>query len=178
MDLHSELDTIQAQLPLRGVPGHHQHSVCMHERAPLENSNIRVSWPNIDFWTFIWVHDNQTLTFFQKALFCKMPSSECVWVMTGGVWLVSLDVHQCKNRWEITLSPNIWSLPFLPVPFNARKLFEWAPDSGDVWKLSGGVCMMSGWCLRVSGTVTILNIWGKHNFWSWYSDIGLSYNAL
>ena len=107
-----------------------------------------------------------------------MPSSECVWVMTGGVWLVSLDVHQCKNRWEITLNPNIRSLPFLPVPFNACKLFEWAPDSGDVWKLSGGVCMMSGWCLRVSGAVTILNIWGKHNFWSWYSDIGLSYNAL
>ena len=50
--------------------------------------------------------------------------------------------------------------------------------SGVVCMVSGGVRMVSGWCVRVSGDVPIPNPLTKYYIRSLYSDVVFSSNAL
>ena len=47
--------------------------------------------------------------------------------------------------------------------------------SGGVWWRLGGVWMVSGWCVRVSGDVSIPNSFAKNYI---RSDVAFSSNAL
>ena len=102
--------------------------------------------------------------FFLCPILHKIPTAGGVWVVSGGVCLVS---GICV--WGLSRSQNVaipsplakfelghtWILPFLPVPSIAKKHLCLLMSG---WRYFEGVWIMSRWCLRVSGEASMPNL--------------------
>ena len=99
------------------------------------------------------------------AFLAKTPITGGVWVVSGGVCLVSgmclrtEEVSGCSNTKSIG---KIWNRPYSDIALSSSTLCCIKTSMfGSVWMVSEGVWMMSGWCLMVSGEASIPNQLGK-----------------
>ena len=119
---------------------------------------------------------------FQCPILHKAPITGGVWVVSGGVCLVSgmclrtEQVSGCSNTKSIG---KIWIRPYSDFALSSSTLYCIKTSiSGGVWMMSEGVWMMSRWCLRVSGEASIPNLLANKYNRPWYSDIAFSSSAL
>ena len=100
--------------------------------------------------------------------------SGCVWMVSGWCVRVSGDVP-IPNPLTKCYIRSLYS----DIIFSSDALeCIMMPMSGVVCMVSGGVRMVSGWCVRVSGDVPIPNPLTKYYIRSLYSDVVFSSNAL
>ena len=117
--------------------------------------------------------------FFQSPILHKYPITGGVWVVSGGVCLVS---GMCL-RWGLRRSQDV-AIPNQLAKFeightriSSTLCCIKTSMFGSVWMVSEGVWMMSEWCLRVSGEASIPNLLAKKYIKSWYSDIAFFFQC-
>ena len=107
------------------------------------------------------------------------------WGCLGGVWMVS---WMCLRRPQDVSIPNPLANKNIISKMNYAIILGYSPCRGKsgwclggVWgclRVSEGVCIMSRWCLRVSGEASIPNQLAWIYIRPWYSDIAVYSSAL